>query len=248
MVMLINNILLIYLPVLRSLDLGMEYHGTAWPNTTAIVPLTYLRLSLPSMDSLIRLLSTPPLSNTLKQLHVQIGNSSLNTQSSISKSDLSMQIIHLHTFTLVQKFFSSFFIEWTTFERLTSSEVMPILRRAKVSIFLQMNDLHRINSSSLFTDHRHVDVHFAFHLTNCRQYNEVTQYIPRGHRFHPCEIVGATLLINRWTDRSKWVTEGNPFVSHGSLLFSMSMTIGKKEKKTNIRSLFLMLLFSSSNT
>ncbi len=215
--MLMNNILLNDLPALRSLDLGMKYHGTAWLNTTAIVPLTYLCLSLSSMDSLILLLSTPPLSNTLKQLHAKIGNSRFNIHSSMSACDLSIQMINLHTFILVQKFFSALTIKWTIFERLTSSKVMPVLRRANVSIFLRMNDLSRIGSSSLFTDHRHVDVHFAFHLIKCRQSSEVTQYIPRGHRFHPREIVGATFLINNWTNRSKWVTEDNPFVSHSSL-------------------------------
>ncbi len=40
--MLIDSILLIHLPALRSLDLGMENYGTSWPITTAIVPLTYL--------------------------------------------------------------------------------------------------------------------------------------------------------------------------------------------------------------
>jgi hypothetical protein len=235
MVLVINNILLKHLLALRSLDLGMEYHRTAWPDTTTIVPLTYLRLSLPSMDSLIRLLSTPPLSSTLKQLHVKIGNSMFDLPSSISAQDLSIQMIHLHTFTLVQKFFSALTIEWTVFEKLTSSKVMPVLRRANVSIFLQMNDLHRISSSSFFTDHRHVDVHFAFHLTNYRQCSEVTQYIPRGHRFHPREIVGATFLVHRWTDKSKWVTQEDPFVSDNSLGFFISITrVQRKRERISI--------------
>ncbi|CAF5162746.1 unnamed protein product, partial [Rotaria sp. Silwood1] len=45
--------------------------------------------------------------------------------------------------------------------------VMPILQRTNVSLFININDLKRISSSSLFIDHRHVDVHFAFNLINC---------------------------------------------------------------------------------
>ena len=149
MVKLINHILLIYLPALRSLDLGMEYHGTNWPLTTAIIPLTYLRLILPNMDSLVRLLSTPPLSSTLKQLHVGMGENTSNIHS-IPKSDLSIQMINLHTFTLAQKFFYASTIEWKIFEILTSSTVMPVLRRANVSIFLDINDLNRIGSIITF--------------------------------------------------------------------------------------------------
>ncbi len=219
---LINNVLLIRLPALRSLDLGIEYYGTSWPITTAIVPLTYLRLFLPRMNSLLRLLSTPPLSDTLKQLHVKVGNSHFDTHSPVLKSDLSIQMVNLHTFTLVQGFFSALTIEWTVFEILTSPKVMPVLRRANVSIFLNINDLNRIGSSSLFTDHRHVDVHFAFHLINYPQYSQVTQYIPRGHFFHPREIVGATLLVNHWTSKSKWLTSSDPFVSHSLIIFCIT--------------------------
>ncbi|CAF3363864.1 unnamed protein product [Rotaria sp. Silwood2] len=66
MVTLIDNIILFHLPALRSLDLGMDYYGTCWSITTAIVPLTYLRLTLPCMDTLVLLMSTQPLPNTLR--------------------------------------------------------------------------------------------------------------------------------------------------------------------------------------
>ncbi|CAF3028695.1 unnamed protein product [Rotaria sp. Silwood2] len=164
----------------------MEYYGTRWPITTAIVPLTYLRLGLPSIDILVRLISTPSLSNTLHQLHVKVSNSIFNTHAPISTTNLSIRMVNLHTFTLVQKFFSELTIEWTVFETLTSS--LP-----------------------LFTDHRHVDVDFTFNLIDCPQYIKITQYIPRGHRFHPREIVGATFIVNHWSERSEWLTDGDPF-------------------------------------
>jgi hypothetical protein len=209
---LLNNTL-IHLSGLRSLDLGMIYYMICWDITTEIVPLTYLRLALPNIDSLVRLISTRPLSDTLRQLHVQVGNSICNTHSSVSLSNLSIQMVNLHTFTLVQTFFSMLRIEWTVFEVLTSSKLMPVLRRANVSVFININDLNRIDSSPLFTDHRHVDVHFAFHFINCPQYIRITQYIPRGNRFHPRDIVGATFVVNQWCSRSEWLPDADPFVS-----------------------------------
>ena len=215
--MLTNNVLLIHLPALRSLDLGMDYYGTSWSISNAIVPLTYLRVYLGSMDTLLHLMSTQPLSKTLRQLHIQINNIRTYNHRRVLLSDVSMRMINLHTFTLMQKFFSMLRIEWTAVEMLTSSNVMPVLRRANISLFINTNDLNCISSSPLFTDHRHVDVHFAFNLINCPQYTQVTQYIPRGHRSHPRAIVGATFLINHWSNRSEWIPNGDPFVSFFSI-------------------------------
>ncbi len=230
MVTLINNVLLIHLPALRSLDLSMNHYQTWWPITTAITPLTYLRLSLASMKILLRVISTQPLSNTLRQLHVQIGISFIKSHSPVCMSNLSIRMVNLHTFTLVQTFFSVLKIEWTDFEILTSSNVMPILRRANVSLFINTNDLSCIGSTPLFTDHRHVDVHFAFNLINCPQYIKVTPYIPRGNRFHPREIVGATFVVNHWChDKSKWLIDDDPFVSYSAFYFKI-----KYERKENL--------------
>ena len=212
--LLMKNLLRIHLPALRSFDLGINYYGTSWPFLTEVVPLTYLRVGVPSIDALVRLMSTPPLFQTLRQLHVKVGNSSFNICSVLSASDLSIEMINLHTFTLVQKFFSMLTIEWTVFEKLTSSKVMPALRRANVSLFLNVKDLKQISSAGLFTDHRHVDVHFAFHLINCPQYTEVTQYIPHGNHFHPRNVVGATFTVNHWSDRTQWSSDGDIFVSN----------------------------------
>ncbi|CAF3801511.1 unnamed protein product [Rotaria sp. Silwood1] len=207
---LIENFIFIHLPALRSLDVGMNYYGTRWFFTTAIVSLTYLRIVVSTMDMLVRLMSTPPLSTTLHQLHVKVGNSNFNTRLPLPTS-LSIRMVSLHIFTLVQTFFSMLTIEWVFFEMLTSSNVMPVLRRANMSIFIDINDINCISSSSLFTDHRHVDVHFAFSLINCPRYVEVTQYIPRGNRFRPREIVGATFVVNYWRDRSQWEIYIDPF-------------------------------------
>ncbi|CAF4772490.1 unnamed protein product, partial [Rotaria sp. Silwood2] len=144
-------------------------------------------LSLSNMDDLLRLISTEPLFDTLRQLHITIGDSVSNTHCPVSMSNLSIRMINLHTFSLVQTFFSLLTIEWTVFEILTSSNVMPVLRRANVSLFININHLSCISSSG-------IDVHFAFNLLNCPHNIKVTPYIPRGNRFHSREIVGATFV------------------------------------------------------
>ncbi|CAF4963629.1 unnamed protein product [Rotaria sp. Silwood1] len=97
--------------------------------------------------------------------------------------------------------------------------VMPILQRTNVSLFININDLNHISSSSLFIDHRHVDVHFAFNLINGPQYKWITQYIPCGNRFHPREIIGTTFVINHWSNRSEWLTDNDRILSYCSIIF-----------------------------
>ncbi|CAF2944820.1 unnamed protein product [Rotaria sp. Silwood2] len=212
MLTLINNFLFIHLPSLRSLDLGMDYYITRWPMTGRIVPLNYLRLSLPNINVLIRLMSTSPLNETLRELHIKIGNSLFNGRSRVPIPDLSVKMINLRRFTLVQTFFSMLTIEWKIFDMLTSSKIMPVLRHANVSIFININDLNSISSSSIFNDYRHVDVNFAFHLINCHDYIKVSQYIPNGNYYHTRETIGATFIVNGWSQRSQWITDEDPFI------------------------------------
>ena len=121
MVFVINDVLLVHLPSLQSLDLGGNYHGTAWPFTTTIVPLTYIRLSLPNIGILVKLMSTPPLPNTLRQLHIEVGNDTYDSSSEDVIHDLSVSMVNLHTFTLIESFLSKLTIEWKHVEMLTSS-------------------------------------------------------------------------------------------------------------------------------
>lgn len=218
---LIKNILLIHLPALRHLDLGMNYGGGDWPSSTAIVPLIYMRLVLQNIEVLVRLMSTSPLSDTLRQLHVQVHHCIYSSSFPASISTLSIEMVNLHTFTLIQNFFSKFSIDWTHFELLTSSKVMPALRRANVALFMNINDFSHIRSAPLFIDHRRVEVNFAFSVINCPQYNQMTQFIPCGGRFQPREIVGATFVVHEWIDRSEWSATANidPYVSSHSVIF-----------------------------
>jgi hypothetical protein len=123
-------------------------------------------------------------------------------------------MVNLHTFTFFKPFFSRLIIRWTLIEILTSSNVMPVLQRANMSLFINIDEVNRISSSLLFTDHRHVNVLFALSLIDCSQYLEVTQYIPRGSRVHPREIAGATFVVNHWSQKSEWLTDSDPFVSY----------------------------------
>ncbi|CAF4622932.1 unnamed protein product [Rotaria sp. Silwood2] len=104
------------------------------------------------MDILLRLISTQPLFDILR---IQTGNSHFNAHAPVSMSNLSIQM--------------------TVLQMMTSSNVMPIFRRANVSLFINTNDLNCISPLPLFTDHRHVDVHFTFNFINCPQYIKVTQ-------------------------------------------------------------------------
>ncbi|CAF5111626.1 unnamed protein product [Rotaria sp. Silwood1] len=207
---LMHNILLIHFPALRSLDFGLNCYWMNWP-ITVHVPLTYLRLLLPSMDDLVRIMSTQKLSYSLCQLHVRIGNGDYRKYCTTSIFHSLIPMVNLHTFTFFQHFFSWLRIEWTFIEMLTSSNVMPVLRRVNISYFINIDDLKRIGSSSIFTDHRHIDVHFAFHLINCSEFLEMTQYIPRGNCFYPREIVGATFVVNDWSYRPDRIANDNHF-------------------------------------
>ncbi|CAF1535258.1 unnamed protein product, partial [Rotaria sordida] len=163
------------------------------------------------MDDLVRIMSTQQLSYSLCQLHVTIGNGGYRKYCTTSIFHSLIPMVNLHTFTFFQHFFSWLRIEWTFIEMLTSSNVMPVLRRANISYFINIDDLKRIGSSSIFTDHRHIDVHFAFHLINCSEFLEMTQYIPRGNCFYPREIVGATFVVNDWSYRPDRIANDNHF-------------------------------------
>ena len=208
----LSNAIFVHFPALRSLDLGMNQYRADGPFTTPIAPLTYLRLFMPTTKSLVDLMSVVPLSETLRQLHVRTGTAAFSP-SRDSMPSISIRMVNLHTFTLVQNFFSILPIEWTHVELLTSSKVMPVLQRANIAVFLNTNDFNRISSAPLFGDHRQVVVNFAFNLINCPRYTEMTQLIPRGNQFHPREIVGATFKIASWSEHWKWAVTGDPYVS-----------------------------------
>ncbi len=135
---------------------------------------------------------TTSLSNTLRQLHIKLSYNDFHNLT----PNLSISMVKLHTFTLVQ--------------------ILPSMLTIELTV---------IGSSPLFIDYRHVDVKFVFHLINCPQYINVTPFIPCDNRFHPREIVGVTLIVNHWSDRSEQIMDVDPYVSYCSAIFLFFLTI-----------------------
>ena len=193
-----KNILLRQLAVLRSLDLGTDngHCIVDWPIRAVHAPLTYLRLTLADVPAVVNLMSTWPLCNTLHQLHVRVRVMFINHTSLLNLKGISFCMTHLHTFTFCKPLYQQHFDEWDFLEELTSSRVMPMLRRAKINVTISAADLDRLNQSPLFIDHRCVDVHFALVLKNNdqMQFGDLDKRIPRGSRSHPRQITSVAFI------------------------------------------------------
>ena len=110
--------------------------------------------------------------------------------------DASLSMPSLHTFTFMKPLYYEITEEWTFIDMLTSSEVMPVLKRIHFIVAIRMSDLKRIDQSMLFNDDRNVDVHFAMLLHSNQCHAELTKRIPHGSRSHPRSIASATYLRN----------------------------------------------------
>ncbi|CAF4502227.1 unnamed protein product [Rotaria sp. Silwood2] len=195
---LVKNVLP-HLNALRSLDLGQDtgFGLTNWYITTIQCPLNYLRVSMEHIPHLCHVMSRETLSTTLKQLHVTMRSENTRRKNSLPKGLVLSKMINLHTFTLAQSiFYRSSRIEWSTIESLTAPNVMPVLRRMDLAIFITVDDLDCINRSSLFMDDRRIDIQFAFIIDDTSLGNQLSHYVPHGSRFHPRQIVGVTCVIS----------------------------------------------------
>jgi len=151
-------------------------------------------------------MSTKPLAYTLQQLHVKMSacddiNRSLHVKDRLPRMEA------LHTFTFVKSFRSNSNEEWTLLNMLTASSVMPILRRINFSIVIARDDLDLMTNSALFTDYRHVDIHYALIIDDNRPHFELNEYVPRGSQSHPRQIASATFMSDYWP-------HDQPFTSH----------------------------------
>ena len=213
-----KNILLRQLTALRSLDFGAEkdQYIIGWHIRVVQTPLTYLRITLAKVPVLLNLMSTRPLCNTLHQLHVTIRDMCINHTLLFNLKGISFCMTHLHTFTFIKPLYQQFFDEWDFLEELTSSRVMPMLRRAKINVTISAADLNRLNQSPLLIDHRCVDVHFALvHKNNDQmQFGDLDKWIPRGSRSHPRQIVSVAFKSISYSSVSRL-----PVSSCLSLLF-----------------------------
>ncbi|CAF4554153.1 unnamed protein product [Rotaria socialis] len=150
-------------------------------------------------------MSTTPLACTLQQLHIKMSvcndiDRSLHAKGCLPRMEA------LHTFTFLKSFHSYSSEEWTLVNVLTSSSVMPILRRMNFSIVIARNDLDRMTNSALFTDYRRVDIHYALIINDNRPLFELSKYVPRGSQSHPRQIASATFMFDYWPHDQPFTT------------------------------------------
>jgi hypothetical protein len=202
-----------HLSALRLLDLGMEssFFLHRWPFKTIQIPLIYLTITLSTTDALLSIMLTEPLSHTLQQLHINLAHESYH-RNNLDTILLLPRMEALHTFSFVKSFDWHFYLEWT-FVNLLTSRVMPVLRRMNFSLVIDVDDLIRMRNSALFTDFRHIDVHYAFIINDDRPHIELLNYIPHGSQSHSRQIASATFISDCWPDNQPFTTPGRTYVS-----------------------------------
>jgi hypothetical protein len=211
---LVQNILP-HLTSLRSLDLGQDtgFGLTNWQITTIHSPLKYLRVSLHDIAHVFHVISADKLSTTLEQFHITLRSIDPMCEKNLPEKLELPPMMHLHTFTLIQSIFSENRIEWSTIESLTAPNVMPVLQRVNLAIFISVHDLDRINGSLLFTDDRQIDVQFAFIVDSSSLGIQLSHQMPRGSRFHPREVIGVTCVVSWLFLKDQQPTNRNCYVS-----------------------------------
>lgn len=197
---LVKNILLEHLPRLRSLDLGFNTGQFIldWTIDPVQIPLTYLRITLHRWDDLLRIMATEPICYTLRQLHVKTRDEGVHRFVKVSDVDASLSMPSLQTFTFMKPLFYENTDEWAFLDMLTSSQVMPVLKRIHFIVAITISDLDRIGQSMIFNDDRQVDVHYAMLLNDDQCHTELSKRVPRGSRSHPRSIASATYHRNVW--------------------------------------------------
>jgi len=160
---------------------------------------------------------TQPLSHTLQQLHITINDVASNSHPRLPYAHFWPQMKVLHTFTFVKSFNWHFSKEWTLIDTLTSSDIMPMLRRMNFCIVIDTDDLHGMHRSALFTDYRHVDVHYAFMINDNRQHIELSDYLQGHSQSHRRQIVSATFISECWPNNQLFKAHDLLYVSSYSI-------------------------------
>ena len=174
--------------------------------------LNYLAITLDSTCTLLDIMSTEPLSHTLKELHIKLTDES-DLENSLDKIHLLPEMKVLHTFSFVKSFDWQSDVEWIIVDLLTSSNIMPLLRRMNFTLVINVIDLVGMNNSALFTDFRHIDVHYAFIINDECSHIELLNYVQHGCRSHPREIASATFICGDWPDNQPFTTPSLFYVS-----------------------------------
>ena len=221
---LVQNILLHYLPNLRTLDLGFDssHFIMDWDTTPVRAPLTYLRVTLHCIEDLLAIMATRSLSTTLRHLHVKLRDSSWDIRLRGSEMKIAFRMSSLCTFTFVKALHWQFSDEWSFIDVLTSFTVMPVLQRAKLIVAIDESDLNWIDRSALFNDNRRVDVQFAFILNDDRSYPDLDRRIPRGSRSHPRWVVSTTFVKSTSNDDPSYPVSEKALVSFSPTFLSQA--------------------------
>ena len=156
---------------------------------------------------------TPPLSATLRQLHVKLRDSGRDDDFRVSEMKITFRMSSLRTFTFVKSLYRQYPEEWTLVDRLTSPAVMPVLQRAKLIVAIALTDLNRIERSALFNDRRPVDVQYAFILNDDLSHNIIDQRILRGSRADSRPVASATFVRSTWNEQRPYGLPEKPYVS-----------------------------------
>ena len=183
-------------------------------------------MPLQNVTHLCDVISTETLPQTLEQLHVTLRNMNTRRRYVLLKEMILPTMSQLHTFTLVQSIFADGRIQWSTIEFITGPNVMPCLRRLKLAMFLAVDDLARLNGSSLFTVDRQIDVQFAFIVDDNSLGTLMSDHVPHGSRFHPRQLVGATCVVRSLTESSWRMDHVDCYVSDG-------ISTSVNERRTN---------------
>jgi hypothetical protein len=139
-------------------------------------------------------MNTQPLSRTLQQLHITMSDVVRSPCPRLPNTNLWPRMEVLHTFTFIKSFKWHFSKEWFLLDTLTCSDVMPMLRRINFCIVIDINDLDSMYYSALFTDYRHVDVHYAFIINDNREHIQLIDYVRHINQSHRRQIISATFI------------------------------------------------------
>ena len=221
------------LPSLQSLDFGTTrtIHLHHWPAERTETPLTYLRVTLASAYTLCCLMKAQPLRRTLQQLHISLSGLAINLPPQVCNQNAWPRMDVLHTFTFAKSSDWHLSEEWYLLDMLSSSHVMPVLRRMNFCIVIDINDIERMYLSSLFTDSRDVHIHYAYVIKSNREHTQLIDYI--RHIINPShrhKLVSATFLSQVWPQ--------NDLVERYEI-FCVSLSL------INIRDCFKVILFSN---
>jgi hypothetical protein len=216
---LVENVLLRHLPALQWLDIGAnrQFSMRCWHIVSIPMSLSYLRLTLSDVNHVLLVMSTRPLPDTLRELHVTMEDYDVHDDEILKNIVRSPPMIHLRNFTLVKPFFSTLSINWKTVESITHPSVMPVLRRVKLAIVILIENLDHFCHWLLFVDHRHINLQFALSLIDWREEIKPDEIVMPTSRFYPRQIVGATMTVKKTFPMGKHAIMDMNYVSFASL-------------------------------